>query len=177
MALSYPFDGPAGTYSQLQAFNQGWKAAVPAPFVPKPGTTGDGDSLFNKSRNILLSHEDKRAAGALVASLSIPWGHTITDLACGYHMVWPRDMCQSAIALLAAGEEGAPLRGLMFLASSQSADGSFHQKFFIDGKPWPGDCSQLDEYSFPIILAYHLSQAGLLNQFTRRGWCWLSPGR
>jgi glucoamylase len=168
-ALSYPFDGPARTYSHLQAFNQGWKAAVPTPFVPKPGTTGDGDSLFNKSRNILLAHEDKTADGALVASLSIPWGRTITDLACGYHMVWPRDMCQSAIALLAAGEEDAPLRGLMFLASSQSADGSFHQKFFIDGEPWPGDCSQLDEYSFPIILAYHLSQAGLLHQFDPTG--------
>jgi glucoamylase len=168
-ALSYPFDGPARTYSHLQAFNQGWKAAVPTPFVPKPGTTGDGDSLFNKSRNILLAHEDKTADGALVASLSIPWGQTITDLACGYHMVWPRDMCQSAIALFAAGEEDAPLRGLMFLASSQSADGRFHQKFFIDGEPWPGDCSQLDEYSFPVILAYHLSQAGLLHQFDPTG--------
>jgi len=168
-ALAYPFDGPAGTYSHLQAFIQGWKAAVPTPFVPKPRTTGDGDWLFNKSRNVLLSHEDKTADGALVASLSLPWGRTITDLACGYHMVWPRDMSQSATALLAAGEVDAPLRGLMFLAASQSADGSFHQKFFIDGQPWPGDCVQLDEYSFPIILAYRLSQAGLLQQFDPKG--------
>jgi glucoamylase len=168
-ALCYPFDGPADTYSHLQAFIQGWKAAVLKPFVPKPGNTGDGDLLFNKSRNVLLSHEDKMSNGALVASLSIPWGQTIADLACGYHMVWPRDMCQSATALLAAGEEDAPLRGLMFLASSQSADGSFHQKFFIDGEPWPGECVQLDEISFPIILAYRLSQAGLLHQFDPAG--------
>jgi glucoamylase len=168
-ALSFPFDGPAGTYSHLQAFLEGWKAAVPKPFVPKPKTTGDGNWLFNKSRNVLLTHEDKLSNGALCASLSIPWGQTITDLACGYHMVWPRDMCQSATALLAAGEEDAPLRGLMFLAASQSADGSFHQKFFLDGEPWPGDFVQLDEYSFPIILAYRLSQAGLLRQFDPAG--------
>jgi len=164
-ALSYPFDAAAGTYSHLQEFIQGWKAAVPTPFVPNAGTTGDGNRLFNRSRNVLLAHEDKTTDGALVASLSIPWGQTIADLACGYHMVWPRDMCQSATALLAAGETDAPLRGLIFLAESQSTDGGFHQKFFIDGEAWPGDCVQLDEYSFPIILAYRLSEAKLLQKF------------
>jgi glucoamylase len=168
-ALAYPFDAPAGTYSHLQEFINGWRATVPNPFVPDPGTTGDANWLFHKSRNVLLSHEDKTSGGALVASLSIPWGQTVLDLACGYHMVWPRDMCQSATALLAAGEIDVPLRGLMFLAASQSADGSFHQKFFIDGQPWPGECIQLDEYSFPVILAYHLSQAGLLQQFDPKG--------
>ena len=168
-ALAYPFDAPAGTYSHLQEFIKGWRQAVPSPFVPKAGTTGDADWLFNRSRNVLLSHEDKNSAGALVASLSIPWGRTVPDLACGYHMVWPRDMCQSCTALLAAGEEEVPLRGLIFLAASQSRDGSFHQKFFIDGQPWPWDCTQLDEYSFPIILAYRLSQAGLLQQFDPKG--------
>jgi glucoamylase len=168
-ALAYPFEGGAGSYSHLQEFIQGWKTAVPAPFVPKPGTTGDGDWLFNKSRNVLLSHEDKTADGAFVASLSIPWGQQVTDLACGYHMVWPRDMSQTATALLAAGEVDAPLRGLMFLAASQSSDGGFHQKFFIDGQPWPWECVQLDEYSFPIILAYRLSVAGLLQQFDPKG--------
>jgi glucoamylase len=161
-ALAYPFD------DHLQAFKAGWEA-VPKPFRPELATLGDHNPLFNKSRNVLLSHEDKTATGALCASLSIPWGQTITDLACGYHMVWPRDMCQSATALLAAGDKDTPLRGLMFLAASQSADGSFHQKFYIDGEIWPGDCVQLDEYSFPIILAYRLSEAGLLHQFDPSG--------
>jgi glucoamylase len=167
-ALAYPFDAPAGTYSHLHEFIKGWKE-VPPPFTPRNGTTGDGDWLFNKSRNVLLSHEDKSAGGALVASLSIPWGQTVTDLVCGYHMVWPRDMSQSATALLAAGELDLPLRGLIFLAESQSSNGSFHQKFFIDGQPWPGDSIQLDEYSFPIILAYRLSDAGLLQGFDPKG--------
>jgi glucoamylase len=161
-ALSYPFDDPAAPYAHLQAFLNGWQSPVARPFVPKPGIASD---LFTISRNVLLSHEDKSADGALVASLSIPWGETVTDLAAGYHMVWPRDMSQSATALLAAGEVDVPLRGLMFLATSQSGDGSFHQKFFVDGMPWPGDSRQLDEYSFPIILAYRLSRENLLQQF------------
>jgi glucoamylase len=168
-ALSYPFDNPAAPYSHLQEFLKGWQSPVAQPFVPKPGTTSDNDRLFHIGRNVLLSHEDKTVDGALVASLSIPWGETVCDLACGYHLVWPRDMSQSATALLAAGEIDAPLRGLMFLSSSQSGNGGFHQKFFIDGQPWPGDSVQLDEYSFPIMLAYRLSQRGLLRQFDPKG--------
>jgi glucoamylase len=171
-ALAYPFDGPADSdsYNHRQAFLKGWTdAAEPSPFKPKANVTGDGDALFNLSRNVLLAHEDKTAEGALVASLSIPWGQTIWDLAAGYHMVWPRDMCQSALALLAADAKDAPLRALMFLATSQSQDGTFPQKFFINGEPWPDGAVQLDEFSFPIILAYHLSEDGLLQQFDPTG--------
>ncbi|MEX3790887.1 glycoside hydrolase family 15 protein [Paraburkholderia sp. BR14374] len=169
-ALAYPFDGPPESYSHRQAFLKGWTdAVVPPPFEPAANVTGDGDALFNLSRNVLLAHEDKTAEGALVASLSIPWGQTVWDLVAGYHMVWPRDMCQSALALLAAGAKDAPLRALMFLATSQSQDGSFPQKFFINGEPWPGGVAQLDEFSFPIILAYHLSEDGLLQQFDPTG--------
>lgn len=168
-ALSYPFDDASAPYSHLQEFLKGWQLPVEQPFIPKPGTTGDNDRLYYISRNVLLSHEDKTADGALVASLSIPWGEAVYDLACGYHLVWPRDMSQSATALLASGEKDAPLRGLMFLSAAQSANGGFHQKFFIDGQPWPGDAVQLDEYSFPILLAYRLSRAGLLEQFNPKG--------
>jgi glucoamylase len=169
-ALAYPFDGPADTYSHRQAFIKGWREAADAPpFTPRADVTGDGDALFKLSRNVLLAHEDKTTDGALVASLSIPWGQTVNDLQAGYHMVWPRDMCQSALALLAAGATDAPLRGLMFLATSQAEDGSFPQKFFINGEPWPGSTAQLDEYSFPIILAYRLKEAGLLQQFDPAG--------
>ena len=114
--------------------------------------------------SILLCHEDKNSLGALVASLSIPWGYNNPDQDSGYHLVWPRDMCQSATALLAAGEMDLPLRGLMFLAASQSSDGGFHQNFYINGIPyWDG--VQLDEISYPIILAYRLSQANALQNY------------
>ena len=108
-----------------------------------------------------------------VASLSIPWGQIEGDQDGGYHLVWPRDMSQSATALLAAGELDMPLRGLIYLAASQSSDGSFHQKFMIDGQipPFVYDAQQLDEYSFPVILAYRLSAAKALQQFDPRPWC------
>lgn len=167
-ALSYPFEAPAGQYSHMSAFLEGWKRVNETRFVPKPNTTFDQNRLFNQSRNVLLTHEDKTYYGALVASLSIPWGDSAGDSDGGYHLCWPRDMSQSATALLATGEIDLPLRGLMYLAVSQSPDGSFHQKFFIDGKPAPGDAQQLDEYSFPIILAYRLSLAGALQGFDAR---------
>ena len=169
-ALSYPFDNPLpAPPGQLQTYINDWIAGVPATrFRPVPGTTtGDQDRLFNLSHSILLCHEDKSSLGALVASLSIPWGYNNPDQDSGYHLVWPRDMCQSATALLAAGEMDLPLRGLMFLAASQSSDGGFHQNFFINGVPyWDG--VQLDEISYPIILAYRLNQANALQNYNPR---------
>jgi glucoamylase len=70
--------------------------------------------------------------------------------------------------LLATGETDLPLRGLMFLSASQADDGSFWQKFYIDGTPAPGNNSQLDEYSFPIVLAYRMRDKGLLAGFDPR---------
>jgi glucoamylase len=163
-ALSYPFDDAVAPYAHLQEFVREWSEAVKVPFIPNPNTTGDGDRLFRLSRNVLLTHEDKTYSGALVASLSIPWGLFNGDKDAGYHLVWPRDMCQCATALMAAGELDLPLRALMYLAASQSADGSFFQNFFIDGQP-SGLGMQLDEFSFPIILAYRLNQAGALQLF------------
>ena len=38
--------------------------------------TGDGGHLCHRTRELLLAHEDKRFSGALIASLSIPWGES-----------------------------------------------------------------------------------------------------
>jgi glucoamylase len=56
------------------------------------------------SHNVLLAHEDKTYSGAFVASASIPWGQVKGDDDLGgYHLVWTRDMVQTATALLACG--------------------------------------------------------------------------
>ena len=68
--------------------------------------TKDGGSMMRLSQCILLAHEDKIFQGAFVASLSIPWGDTKDDSDLGgYHLVWTRDMVQTATALLARSEE------------------------------------------------------------------------
>ena len=53
---------------------------------------------------VLRSHLDKTYPGAMVASLSVPWGHTGNQRG-GYHLVWPRDLVECAGALLALGAE------------------------------------------------------------------------
>lgn len=132
---------------------------------PLEAAAGDGGHLYRSSRTLLLSHEDKTYAGALIASASIPWGNVMGDEDLGgYHLVWVRDMVNSAAALLASGDKITPLRALVYLACSQQPDGGFPQNFWIDGTPyWKG--IQLDEVAFPVMLAWRLWKAGALEQF------------
>ena len=82
----------------------------------------------------------------------------------GYHLVWTRDLVQSAGGLLAAGNVETPLRSLIYLATSQSDDGSFAQNSWVDGTPfWSG--IQLDEVAFPILLAHRLWRSDGLRDF------------
>ena len=112
--------------------------------------------LFERSVNLLLSHEDKSYPGAMIASVSIPWGDEKSDDELGgYHLVWTRDLVKSVTALLAVGDLSTPLRSLIYLAVSQREDGGFYQNFWIDGRPyWTG--IQLDQVAFPILLAWRL---------------------
>lgn len=137
-------------------------------------TAGEGECshdphLFANSVNILLAHEDKSFPGALIAGMTIPWGEIKGDEDLGgYHLVWSRDMCQSATALLSVGDVATPLRSLIYLAVTQLEDGCFYQNFWIDGRPyWTG--VQLDEVAFPIVLAWRLQQAGALEHFDPLG--------
>jgi len=116
----------------------------------------DGGRLMRTSHNVLLAHEDKIFAGAFIASASIPWGQIKGDDDMGgYHLVWTRDMVQTATALLACGRPDTARRALVYLACTQQPDGGFAQNFWIDGTPyWKG--KQLDEVAFPIILAWRL---------------------
>ncbi len=67
----------------------------------------DGGKLARVSHNVVLAHEDKTYSGAFIASASIPWGNAKGDDDLGgYHLVWTRDMIQSAI-----GDAGLRPRG------------------------------------------------------------------
>ena len=132
-------------------------------------SSGDKGRLFESSYNLLLTHEDKLYQGAFIASLSIPWGEARNDQEGkgGYHLVWTRDMVESAMGLLAAGNTSAPFRALVYLAARQEENGSFPQNFWVDGEAfWTG--MQLDEVAFPVMLAWRLHQFKLLQQFDPR---------
>jgi glucoamylase len=153
-SLAQPFD------VHREAYIRQWQRTVVNPKYDFSDHTSDGGHIYRLSRCILLAHEDKTFQGALVASMSIPWGETKGDNDLGgYHLVWTRDLAQSATALLATGQTGTPLRALIWLAAIQGTDGRFPQNSWINGNAyWPG--VQLDEIAAPILLAWRLRSEG-----------------
>jgi glucoamylase len=118
--------------------------------------------LYRMSAAVLAIHEDKSASGAMIASLSIPWGDSKGDHELGgYHLVWPRDLVNSAGALIALGHDVMARRTLRYLLSTQEADGRWAQNLWLDGTPyWNG--VQMDEIAFPIFFAELLRREGQL---------------
>jgi glucoamylase len=149
-SLADPFE------KHREAYIRQWKRTIVDTKHEFNKDTGDDGSTYRLSRCVLLAHEDKVFEGAIVASMSIPWGETKGDNDLGgYHLVWTRDLAQSATALLATGQMGTPIRALIWLAVIQRPDGSFPQNSWIDGRMyWPG--LQLDEIAAPILLAWRL---------------------
>ena len=135
--------------------------------------SGDGGRLAYASAMVLKAQEDKTHPGALIASLSAPWGDSISaaTLQTGYKAVWPRDFYQVASALLALGDRQTPVAALDYLKTVQvtpgrpgaaGASGWFLQKTHVDGEPeWTG--VQLDQTAMPIMLGQKLWRAGLVS--------------
>ena len=111
---------------------------------------------FLVSTIVLRSHLDKTFPGAMVASLSIPWGDSGNERG-GYHLVWPRDLGEAAGALLALGADQEARDTLRYLMATQLQDGHWHQNQWLGGTPyWQG--IQLDETAFPVLLAAALDE-------------------
>ena len=108
--------------------------------------------LYRSSTAVLRTHESKDFLGGIIASLSIPWGFNKGDEDLGgYHLVWPRDLVETAGALLAAGAATDAVRVLRYLEATQEAAGNWAQNLWLDGRPyWSG--IQMDETAFPILL-------------------------
>jgi glucoamylase len=157
-ALGIPFQ------SHRKKFMEQWQR-VSRKCAALDQFSGDGGRLYRSSKSLLLAHEDKTFAGAMIASLSIPWGEIKGDEdKGGYHLVWTRDMVSSSLGLLAAGNTETPLRAMIYLAASQDPDGGFSQNFWVNGEPyWKG--IQLDEVAFPILLAFRLHEEKGLGEF------------
>ncbi len=153
----------AAPYGELRKrFIEQWQRAANPEWLG--AKSQDGGKLMRASHNVLLAHEDKTFSGAFVASASIPWGQAKGDDDLGgYHLVWTRDMVQTASALVACGRAETARRALVYLACTQQNDGGFAQNFWIDGTPYWGG-KQLDEVAFPIILAWRLWKANALGE-------------
>jgi glucoamylase len=130
----------------------GWLEWMKTHASLKTSGLSPGD-LSQVSLAVLRAHESKTAPGGLIASLSIPWGFSKGDDDLGgYHLVWSRDMVETAGGLLAAGAHEDVRRVLAYLQATQQSDGHWAQNMWLDGSPyWNG--IQMDETALPILLA------------------------
>ncbi|MFL6336021.1 MAG: glycoside hydrolase family 15 protein [Pyrinomonadaceae bacterium] len=116
---------------------------------------------YDMAAMVLKAHEDKSYRGAMIASLSVPWGGGASanePNVGGYHLVWSRDLYQVATAFMALGDKASAGRALDYLFRvQQKPDGSFPQNSWLDGRPFWGSL-QLDEVAYPLVLAYQLGR-------------------
>ncbi|MBS1731271.1 MAG: glucan 1,4-alpha-glucosidase [Bacteroidetes bacterium] len=107
---------------------------------------------FRASASILKMNMAKSFAGGILASLSIPWGQSKGDDDLGgYHLVWPRDLVESAGGLLALNAQDDALNIINYLMTTQQADGSWSQNMWLDGTPY-WKAMQLDQVALPVLL-------------------------
>ncbi len=155
----------------LQPFEQTWQAEIAkwrdwhrsnkTDYALRDDLSADIRQQLMTSSMVLRVHQDKIYPGAMVASLSIPWGNTKADVG-GYHLVWPRDLVESAGALLVLGADHEARQILRYLIATQHADGHWYQNQWLGGKAyWQG--LQLDEAAFPVLLATSLAEKNLLD--------------
>jgi glucoamylase len=127
-----------------RAWHKRLERHAPSPTSHRP--------LHALSAAVLRMHESKRVEGGVIASLSIPWGFSKGDDDLGgYHLVWPRDLVETAGGFIAAGARQEARRVLRYLQVTQEADGHWSQNMWLDGTPyWQG--IQMDETALPILL-------------------------
>ncbi len=143
--LHLDFEGALASYSS------GWRVWQQG-LLDLEEFRGKERKLYRISTTVLHASESKKSPGGIIASLSIPWGFAKGDDDLGgYHLVWPRDLVESAGALLAAGDFAGAKRVVEYLKTTQLPDGHWPQNMWLHGEPyWNG--IQMDETAFPILL-------------------------
>jgi glucoamylase len=153
----------AGFEAAETSYVGGWRAWQQG-LLPLDRKTVSGLNTYRISTAVLAAHRPLAFPGPVVASLSIPWGFSKGDEDLGgYHLVWPRDLVETAGGFLAAGAAGDALQILAYLRTIQEADGHWPQNAWLDGTAYWGGI-QMDECAFPILLAEALQRAGHLPQ-------------
>jgi glucoamylase len=131
---------------------QDWQAKLTVP--RRSGQKGR--DLARISTAVLRVHEAAPAPGAIIASLSTPWGEVRGDCqrepgTGGYHLVWPRDLVEAAGGYLAVGARDEAKRVLRHLRATQMADGHWPQNMWTSGATFQ-EGVQLGETALPVLL-------------------------
>ena len=132
-----------------------------------PTSVQDDETLANQYRACLMSLravEDKTFLGAGIASPSVPWGEAVTSeepKGYGYNFVWSRDLYQVFTVFDAVGDVETAIDALEYIYEyQQDKRGFIPQNTYLNGRTrWGGE--QMDNISFPAVMAYTLSQRGV----------------
>ena len=167
----------ATQFSQLQkSYESGWDAYDNGLNAPPPnfkGATGKQwqqlVSEYYLSANVVKASEDKTFSGAIVASLASPWGQAISagdpnnTFFGSYREVFARDLYEAWTGLLLDGDLATARNVVNFLFNKQQqADGSMPRNSLLNGQVAPDSFgTQLDEASYPIIMAYQLKMTDI----------------
>lgn len=145
-----------------------------------PTPSPEHEKLLKMSAMVLAGLEDKTHPGAMIASLSVPWGAHVNaneSGAGGYHLVWARDLYQAATALFTLGDKATANRALDFMFDTQyrkdsptprnsdgtpnpwlsDPEGAQAQNRWVDGRPY-WEKLQMDQVALPVVLAYELDR-------------------
>ena len=120
---------------------------------------------------VLRVHQDKTYPGAMVASLSVPWGNTREERE-GYHLVWPRDLVRDAPARCWRSARCARPATRCATSSPRRAPTATGTRTSgsAGSAYWQG--VQLDETAFPVLLAAALEERDALRGIDGRAtWC------
>ena len=166
-------EGTLGTeFEKTQrSFERAWdkydEGLVEPPSSLKGTTKAQWTALVKQyylSANVIKASEDKTFAGAEVASLASPWGQAVSagdpnNLYFGsYREVFARDLYEAWTGFYLDGDLATARDLVTYLfTKQQQADGSIPRNSLLNGLKAPdSNGTQLDEASYPIIMAYQL---------------------
>jgi glucoamylase len=129
--------------------------------------------LFRNSIAVMRMHEAFHFPGAVIASMSIPWGNTRGDGDLGgYHLVWPRDLVECSGGFLAFNAREDCLRVLHYLMATQEPTGCWPQNMWLKGTSFL-NALQLDQTAFPILLIGSCIKENMLDDYLK-GIAWIT---
>ena len=121
--------------------------------------------MYRVSTAVLETHQSKRFPGGFIASLSMPWGFDRSDKDIGgYHVLWPRDLAETAMGKLASGDARSARSALFYLSCTQDENGKWSQNMWLDGTMHWG-AIQMDGMALPILLADKMRQEDALDGY------------
>jgi glucoamylase len=126
---------------------------------------------YYESLNVVKASEDKTFPGAIAAGLASPWGQSVPagigtngvpTYFGSYRETFSRDSFEAASTLLVAGDRTTAQDTTRFLFDRQQLpNGSIPRNSLLNGESAPDTGGlQLDETSYPILLAWQSGLAG-----------------